>query len=333
MARRDGLSQPETIAGENITVPQDHYKVLGVRRDASAAEIQKAYRSLARKYHPDLNPNDKAAKQKFQEVQQAFDVLSDSSKREMYDRYGSAFESAGPGGPQSGYGWSSGPEAVDLGDLFGERFGHGGSGGFADIFQQFRRAASGTGRRARATGRGRDLEQDLEIPFTQAVTGGQARLTIQRSDGRSHAIDVKIPPGVEDGQKIRLRGQGEPGPRGTSPGDILLRIRVCPHPYFRRRGNDLEVRVPVTLTEAIQGGKVDVPTPKGTISLRVPPHTSSGQRLRVRGHGIAAAERPPGDLYAEIMIVLPTQLADEDRQHAEKIAHRYTSDPRAELRW
>ncbi len=222
---------------------------------------------------------------------------------------------------------------MDLGDLFGERLGQGGSGGFADIFQQFRRAASGTGRRARAAGRGRDLEQDLEIPFTQAVTGGQARLSIQRTDGKSHAIDVKIPAGVEDGQKIRLRGQGEAGPRGTAPGDILLRVRVRPHPFFRRRGKDLEVRVPVTLAEAVLGGKVDVPTPKGTISLSVPPHTSSGKRLRIRGHGIAPAGRPPGDLYAEIMIVLPPRLTDEDRQHAEQIARRYASNPRAELRW
>lgn len=318
-------------------MPQDHYKVLGVRRDASAAEIQKAYRNLARKYHPDLNPNDKAAKQKFQEVQEAFDVLSDSNKREMYDRYGSTFESAGAAGPQSGvYTWSSGPggaETMDLGDLFGERFGPGASGGFADIFQQFRRAASGTGRRTRAAARGRDLEQDLEIPFTQAVTGGQARLTIQRGDGRSHAIDVKIPAGVEDGQKIRLRGQGEPGSRGAASGDILLRVRVRPHSFFRRHGNDLEVRVPVTLTEAVLGAKIDVPTPKGTISLSIPPNTSSGKRLRIRGHGIAPAGRPPGDLYAEILIVLPPRLADEDRAYAEKIARRYSDSPRAELRW
>jgi DnaJ-class molecular chaperone len=320
---------------------EDYYKILGVGRDASPADIQKAYRKLARKYHPDLNPDDKTAKSKFQEVQRAFDVLNDPSKRELYDRYGSSFESMGAGGgPRGGGGWSAwgagpGAEEIDLSQLFGERFGGAEpTGTFADIFSQFRRAG-GRGRAAQAV-RGADIATELEIPFQTAVLGGQAQISLRRPSGQVETITVKIPTGIDEGKKIRLRGKGEEVPGGTA-GDILITIHVAPHPWFTRRGNDLEVRVPVTVAEAALGAKVDVPTPRGTIALRVPAGTSSGKKFRVRGHGVAPKNGAAGDLYAEIQIVLPSPLDEACVEMIKKLdEHAQTAhpqQPRRDLRW
>jgi len=327
---------------------EDYYKILGVRRDASASEIQKAYRDLARKHHPDMNPDDPSAKQKFQKIQAAFDVLNSPEKREMYDRYGSSFETyaAGGGGPRT-HTWSAGPggfaggpggftaEDIDFGQFFGERFGEGQSGGFADLFSHFRRGAGGAtrGQRGASRRRGADLTHELQIPFTTSVTGGEAQVSVQRPTGRVETISVKIPPGIEDGKKIRIRGQGEPAPQGGTPGDILITIRVALHPYFQRRGNNLIARVPLTVGEAAAGGKVDVPTPHGTVSLNVPPGTSSGTKLRVKGYGVAPKGSAAGDLLAEVMIVLPKNLSEADRQAMLDIDRRYGQDPRANLRW
>ena len=168
-----------------------------------------------------------------------------------------------------------------------------GGGGFADLFKQFSRGRGGAARAAPAA-RGNDLKHELTIPFATAVLGGEAALTVQRHDGNVETIKVKIPAGIDDGKKIRLRGQGEPGAGDAPAGDILLTIHVSPHPYFRRTGNRLDVRVPVTLAEAAQGAKIDVPTPHGTISLTVPPNTSSGKRLRIKGHGVQAGQPAGG---------------------------------------
>ena len=325
----------------SATVAEDYYKTLGVSRNAPPAEIQKAYRDLARKYHPDLNPNDKTAKEKFQQVQAAFDVLDDAGKRENYDRYGSAFESAGGGGPQGqAYQWSQpgggqGTEAFDFSDLFGDRYGPEAAGGFGDIFKQFRRASSDRAGAPRGRGRakGRDIEHEIELPLATAVNGGEVQIAVRRVSGKQETIRVKIPPGVEDGKKIRLRGQGEPGQGGGPAGDILIRVRTLPHPHFRRKGMDLEVRVPVTLAEAASGTKVDVPSPHGVITLRVPPGTSSGRRLRIKGQGVAPKGKTPGDLFAEILIVLPEKLDAEDKQLLEKIAEKHPQNPRADLSW
>ncbi len=320
----------------------DYYKTLGVGRDASPADIQKAYRKLARKYHPDLNPDDKTAKTKFQEVQRAFDVLNDTSKRELYDRYGSSFEQMGAGaGPRGGRAtWGAGPgggEEVDFSQFFGERFGGDTSGMFGDIFTQFRRA----GRQRRGGGaetqRGADVAAELQIPFATAVLGGQAQISVRRHDGHVETLNVKIPPGIDEGKKIRLRGQGEPSPMGDTPGDILITVHVAPHPWFHRRGNDLEVRVPVTLAEAALGAKIDVPTPRGTISLHVPANTSSGKKLRIKGHGVAPKNGTVGDLYAEIQIVLPTPLDQECIDLIKQLDAHSTSahpqQPRRDLKW
>jgi curved DNA-binding protein len=317
---------------------EDYYKTLEVSRDASQEDIQKAYRRLARKYHPDLHPDDKSAKTKFQQVQSAFDVLNDPKKREMYDRYGSSYESAaaGAGAAPGGAQWhttAGGPdfENVDFSQFFGDRFSGDEGGGFASIFGNL--GGRGKQRRGRAAQPGSDLESQLEIPFDTAVTGGKAQLSVQRATGKVDTISVKIPAGIDDGKKIRLRGQGEPSPSGGASGDILLTIRVAPHPFFRRRGDDLDVRVPVTLLEAAEGAKVEVPTPRGTVKLRVPPKTSSGTKLRIKGHGVAKSGKTPGDLYAEIAIILPKQLSAEEIEQIRAMCAKSPIDPRADLRW
>jgi DnaJ-class molecular chaperone len=314
----------------------DYYATLGVSRSASPEEIQKAYRKLARKYHPDMNPDDATAKKKFQEVQAAFEVLSDAEKRKKYDQFGSDFESVGAGGgPRTWrYTTTGGPQTYpfDINDLFGggEPDMEGG-GGFADLFKQFSRTRGARG--GARSARGADLKTDLTVPFATAVLGGEAALSVQRGNGNVETIRVKIPAGIDDGKRIRLRGQGEQGDGSGPAGDILLTIHVSPHPHFRRTGTRLDVRVPVTLAEAALGAKVDVPTPQGTIALTVPPNTSSGKRLRIKGHGVRPAGQSPGDLFAEIQIVLPDNLSEDDRQRLAEISNRYPQNPRADLRW
>jgi DnaJ-class molecular chaperone len=319
---------------------QDYYQILGVSRTASQAEIQKSYRKLARKLHPDMNPEDKTAKDKFKKLQEAYDVLNDPQKREMYDRYGSAFESVGGGGGSgAGPHWGAGPrggpagyQEVDFGQTFGQGGPGGGFGGFEEILRQF---AGGPrpGRRPSPRTRGADIAHELHVPFKTAVTGGRAELSVRRADGRIETISVTIPAGIEDGKKLNLRGQGEPSPSGGSPGDLLITIRVAEHPHFRRRGEDLEISVPVTLAEAARGAKIDVPTPQGEISLKIPPGTSSGKRLRLKGLGVANAKGGHGDLYAEVRIVIPDSLDEESLELVRQFDERRRLQPRADLKW
>lgn len=315
---------------------EDYYKTLGLSRDASQADIDKAYAKLARKYHPDVNPDDKTAKKKFQAVQAAYDVLKDPSKREMYNRYGSSFEQMGAGGPQPGPQWraaGAGPGGADFD--FSQIFGGEGAGGFSDLFGQFRRGgAAPGGRRGRAASRppGADLHSEVQIPFNLAVSGGETQLSISRPSGQSETLSVKIPKGIDDGKKIRLRGQGEAGPGGER-GDILLTVRVAPHPWFTRKGENLYVRVPVSLREAAEGATVDVPTPQGTVSLRIPPGASSGKKLRIKGHGVAASGKPAGDLFAELQVVLPAKLDEPSLDAIRQIDAKHPVHPRRELRW
>lgn len=284
---------------------EDHYQTLGVSRTASAEEIRKAYRDLARKYHPDLHPDDESAKEKFKQVQAAFDVLNDSSKREMYDRYGSSFEGVGGGGPGAGWGggnWSGGGPfpgggaEIDLESLFG-----GGGGGFGDLFG---RGRGSRGRRRPAQAPGEDISASISIPFRMSIDGGKTDVRIDRG-GKVETISVTIPQGLPDGARMRLRGQGLPGTGGGPAGDLVLQVRVEPHPVFHRSGDTLEVTLPVSLSEALQGAKVDVPTPWGTIALRIPPGTSSGKKLRAAGMGVHHGNGAKGDLIAEVQIMLP----------------------------
>jgi DnaJ-class molecular chaperone len=316
---------------------EDYYKTLGVGRDASAAEIQRAYRDLARKFHPDMNPDDPSATKKFQQIQAAFDVLNSPEKREMYDRYGSSFETmgagAGPGGG-SAAGFGGGPgevhmEDIDFGELFGQRFGGGGPAGLGDIFSQFRRG----GGRAATRRRGADVTAEVQVPFNTAINGGEVQLSLQRQAAPPETIVVRIPPGIDDGNKIRLRGQGEPAPRSGTAGDLLLTVHVAPHPSFSRRGNHLYLRVPITLGEAAAGATVDVPTPTGTVALHVPPATSSGTKLRIQGHGVPGKKGAAGDLFVEVLIVLPKKLEEADREALRQIDARHPLNPRQNLRW
>jgi DnaJ-class molecular chaperone len=316
---------------------KDPYATLGIQRDASSEDIQKAYRKLARKYHPDMNPDDASAKTKFQEVQSAFEVLSDPEKRQRFDQYGSADDSMHRGPGQQKWTYSTSPQTYpyDLNDLFGAG-GEGdaeSAGGFADLFKQFRRGSAGGQRRPAPAARGTDLKHELTVPFATAVLGGEAAISIRRAGGNVETIKLKIPAGIDDGKKIRVRGQGEPGEAGGPPGDILVTIRTSPHPFFRRTGTRLDVRVPVTLAEAALGAKVDVPTPQGTITLSVPPATSSGTKLRIKGRGVQPKNAPPGDLFAEIQIVLPDNLNEQERQQLADISAAHPQNPRAELRW
>ena len=314
----------------------DYYKTLGVARDASQADIQKAYRELARKHHPDMNPDKPGAVKKFQDIQAAFDVLNNPEQREMYDRYGSSFETMGQGAPQ-GANWGAGPgggfqaEDIDFGQFFGDRFGEGGAG-LGDIFSHFRRSA-GRGAGGASKRRGGDAVSEVTVPFATAISGGEVQLTLHRQSGETETIVVKIPPGIEEGKKMRLRGKGEPASGRGAAGDLMLTVHVAPHPFFARRGNDLLLRLPITLGEAVAGATVDVPTPSGTVSLHIPPGTSSGKKLRIKGHGVAPKSGAKGDLLAEVLIVLPANLTEADRESIRQIDSRCPSNPRQALRW
>ena len=317
---------------------EDYYETLGVARTASAEDIRKAYRDLARKYHPDLHPDDDAAKEKFKQVQNAFDVLNDPSKREMYDRYGSSFEGVGAGGPQGG--WGGGPFGgggggfpgggeIDLESLFG------GGGGFEQIFGRSAGGRAGRGRRRAAQLPGEDVQARIDIPFRLAIDGGKTDMRVDRG-GKTETLTVTIPQGIPDGARMRLRGQGLPGSGGGPAGDLLLEVHIESHPVFRRAGDTLEVTLPVTLSEALEGAKVDVPTPWGTIALRIPPQTSGGRKLRATGMGVRHANGAKGDLIAEVQIVLPDggdAAAVERLREAARAAEAGAADPRAGLRW
>ncbi len=325
---------------------EDYYQVLGVSRGASGDEIQKAYRKLARKYHPDLNPDDKAAQKKFKEVQHAYDVLSDEKKRKLFDQFGPAYEQMGQGG--GGPQWSGQvPPGFEQFEVGGNWPGGGGGGGVPPDLEELLRQFTGGGGgfdfggqttrrrgRARRAEPGADVRHEVEIPFRTAVTGGEVSLRIRRgATSQVEMLTVKIPPAIDDGQTIRLRGQGDASSSGGPAGDLLVTVRIAPHPSFRRDGLDLIVRVPVTLAEAALGGKVDVPTPHGTITLRVPPGTNSGTRLRAKGQGIKKSDSSVGDLYAEIVIAIPKQFDSQSEELIRQLDARLGHNPRAELQW
>lgn len=281
---------------------RDPYKVLGVERGAKEAEIKSAYRRLAKKLHPDANKGDDKAAQRFAEISAAYDLLKDQDKRARFDRgeidaegnpKGFAGDPFAPGGPFAGAGHGA---AADGSWSFR-------SGGFrtedmfADLFNQ-RRSGGGPFSGMSA---GRDVAYTLTVPFLEAVRGGVRRVTL--SGGRT--LDVRIPKAVENGQQIRLRGQGEPGPGGGPAGDALITIRLEPHPLFERDGDTLRLTLPVTLYEAVLGGKVRVPTPSGSVEMTIPPNSSGGRVLRLKGRGVEHEGGPAGDLLVTLRIVLP----------------------------
>lgn len=329
---------------------EDLYQTLGVSREADKTELQKAYRKLARKYHPDMNPDDKAAQEKFKRVQEAYEVLSDEQKRAAYDRYGSDFEKI-RGGQRPGPG-AGGPsfDGLDMEQIFGAagRGGGGGAGfenGFNDFFEQILGGGGspmggrGGGRRPQPgpPPRGQNIRYELSVSFEKAILGGKAEF-YPTGTGKSEKLSVTIPAGVEDGAKIRLRGQGQQVAGGES-GDLILIIQIDEHPHFKRSGRNLELALPISIGEAAMGGKVDVPTPKGTVTLSIPPGSRSGKRLRLKGQGIpfkkkgSSDEIEASDLIAELQIQLPETLSDRGKELIEEFEAEQDYQPRAELKF
>ncbi len=325
-------------------MPADYYKTLGVDRSASTEDIQKAYRKLARKHHPDLADDKEAAKQKFQEIQQAYDVLSDEEKRSLYDRFGPDFEKmAGAGaGP---FGGGGGQMDIDLNDLFGSGgpFAGGGSpfggaggqgAGLEDILRQFGGGFGQAGPQTQAQPQPQqnlDLEESVTISFHNSVVGGQRQISVKRGSGKVEEFTFKIPAGIENGKKIRLRGQGQTDPRTGKQGDLLIKINVASHPHYWRKDKNLHVKLPITIAEATLGGKIDLPTPHGTIAVTIPPGSASGKTLRLKGMGIKTSSGD-GDLIIDLEIVVPTSLTDEQKQSLREIAETM-DNPRADLSW
>lgn len=327
---------------------RDYYDVLGVSRDASKEDIKRAYRNLAKKYHPDRNRADPNATEKFKEAQEAYDVLSDDKRRASYDRFGHAGAAGGFGpddvhfsaGPQGQrvYRWSStgGIDPGDLEDLFGQ------AGGAGDFFEELlgrgrRRRRSAGGRRTRPTPSPQDIEYTANLSFDQAVHGTSVDVDIAgiAGDPNSHErLSVRIPPGVRDGQRIRLKGKGQTLSAGGPRGDLFIICRVRSHPYFERDGHDIYLTVPVSVTEACLGAKIDVPTLDGTSRVTVPAGTASGTKLRLRGRGIKKKSGEAGDQYVVVRIVPPKQLDPESQKLVETLRDRLNGDdPRRNAPW
>ncbi len=316
---------------------RDYYEVLGVSRTASLDEIKRAYRKLAKQYHPDRNPDPKA-EQHFKEVQQAYGVLGDPKKKEDYDKFGAAGVgqwSTEPSG-QRVYQWGEGAtiNAEDLEDLM-SAFGGGGSGGRrASIFNELF-GRSGGAARGRRPIRGGDEEHPIHLTFDQAIHGATMTLRVQPAqNGRPETLEVKVPPGVEDGQRIRLPGRGQPGTGGGPPGDLYLVCSVQPHPFFRREGADIYVEVPVTVPEAVLGARIEVPSIDGRTIVNLPPGTASGAKLRLKGRGLQVPGRKErGDQYVIMQIVPKSNLTGAERDLYEKLREADSSNPRAGKGW
>jgi DnaJ-class molecular chaperone len=320
---------------------RDPYEILGIAKTASEADIKKAFRTLAKKHHPDKHAGDAAAQKRFQEISGAYDILGDKQKRAQYDAGAigadgnpkgfdprqSGFRQGNPFG--GGFGGGGGPGAREFHFSFDDAAsspGGGGAAGFEDIFADL----MGGGRRAksaqnRAT-KGEDFSAAVTVSFAEAAIGGTRRVMLQNGE----QIDVKIPVGVKDGQVVRVKGRGGAG-RGGPNGDILLTVSVAPHPFMIRDGNDIRMDLPVSLKEAVLGGKVPVPTLTGTVSLSVPPNSNTGSVLRLKGKGIAAnGGTEAGDFYVRLVVTLPDKPDESLRGFVQGWTFDY--DPRAKMR-
>jgi DnaJ-class molecular chaperone len=318
---------------------KDYYATLGVSKSATDKEVKQAFRKLARKYHPDVNPGDKAAETRFKEINEAYEVLGDPDKRKKYDELGANWRmyeqaekqgaanpfagqwnvNAGGPGAQGGYRTMT-PEEME--ELFGD------TNPFSDFFTTFfggglgeepgRRGARGRTRQRR----GRDIEHELELTLEDAYHGATRRLALKH-DGHARTVDVRIPVGVADGSRVRVAGEGEHGAGGASSGDLYLRVRLAPHPIFDRKDRDLYVKVPVPVTVAVLGGEAEVPTLSGKpVRLRIPALTQNAQMFRLKGYGMPAVGKPQdkGDAYARVEVLLPTELTPAEREHYEALS-------------
>jgi curved DNA-binding protein len=283
---------------------RNYYEVLGVPRDASDDEIRKAYRALARKYHPDVNPNNPQAETRFKEINEAHTVLADKTKRAQYDRFGTsggqpAYPGAGSttGSTYGGAGGAGGPGSVDFSDIFESIFG-------------------GVDPRGRAAAAGQDVEQKVEITLEEAFTGTDRRFQFHTANGQARTITVKIPPGIEHGGKIRIANEGAPGYGGGRRGDLVVVVNMAPHQRLERRNHDLYAKVPVDLYDMILGGEIRIPVMGGkSLTLKVPPLSQNGTTHRIPNQGMPLRSNPTqrGDLYLQLDVVLPTQLTEAER--------------------
>ncbi|MBA2604199.1 MAG: DnaJ domain-containing protein [Acidobacteria bacterium] len=324
---------------------KDYYQTLGVAKTATEKEIKAAFRRLARKLHPDVNPGDKSAESKFKEINEAHEVLADPEKRRKYDELGAnwrMYEQAQahgqgfPGGSPFGDGPQQGAWTINMGgpggyrtmsqeemqDLFGNE------DPFSDFFRTFfagdaggaREAGRARGARAPRSQKGRDIEHAVELTLEEAFHGATRRISIKEA-GHTRSVDVRIPAGVKDGSRVRAAGEGSSGANGGVAGDLYLRVQVKPHPVFERKGDDLHTRVAVPVTTAVLGGEAQVPTVAGSVRLKIPEGTQNGQVFRLKGHGMSQVGKPEGrgDLYASIDVQLPRALTREQRQHYEAL--------------
>jgi DnaJ-class molecular chaperone len=326
---------------------RDYYEVLGLKRNATESEIRSAYRKLARKYHPDVNPKDKTAEEKFKEVNEAYEVLSDSEKRKRYDELGPNWKSGQDFRPPPGWQEAN----VEFGDMFGA----GRPSGFSDFFEAL---FGGRARRARAgrdfAMRGADVEAEIELMLEEAHRGSTRNISLQGAEtcpecrgsgskdgktacpacrgagvvARPKTLEVTIPAGVRDGSVIRLAGQGQAGASGGAAGDLFLRVRVKPHRLFDVSGDDLQIELPVTPWEAALGAKVSVPTIEGPVDMTIPAGTQGGQRLRLRGQGLNRRGGGRGDQYARLKIVNPSTLTSNERELYERLRNESRFNPR-----
>jgi len=316
---------------------RDYYAILGVPRTASEKEIRSAYRRLARQYHPDVNPGNKEAEERFKEINEAYEVLSDPERRRKYDQLGArwreyeqwerARQAAGEPARPEEFQWfveeaPAGTEYTyrtltdeDLRDLFGE------AGAFSDFFETF--FGRGARREAPRPRRGADLEAPVEVTLEEAYRGTTRQLSLEDATGAPRRLEVTIPPGVDDGARVRIAGQGAPGRAGGAPGDLYLVVHVRPDPRFERRGDDLYVRERAPLSTLLLGGELRVRTPdRRTLALKIPPGTADGQVFRLRGQGMPRLGQPDrrGDLHVEVHVRLPERLTPRQRELLEEFA-------------
>ncbi len=328
---------------------KDYYDILGIKRDASEKEVKQAYRRLARKYHPDVNPGDKSAEARFKQINEAYEVLSDKDKRQKYDRFGDKWQYADQftqGGQQTRH-WDFSP-----GDGASYSFTGGDIGDMESIFEGlFGGARSRTFHRRAQPRRGQDLESTVEVTLEEAYNGTSRTISLQigepcsacKGTGRIQNVpcaqcrgagivasvkrlEVKIPPGVQNGSRIRIAGKGQPSYSGGASGDLYLKITVKPHPNYERRGDNLHTDVPVPLATAILGGEVQVPTPKGKLALKVPPETQNGRVFRLSGQGMPhLGKSARGDLLAKVNVVLPTKLSEKEKELFRQLSETMTA--------
>ncbi len=320
---------------------KDYYKVLGVGKNATQDEIKKAYRKLARKYHPDANPDNPKAEEKFKEIGEAYEVLKDPEKRKRYDQLGSnwkQYANAGrPGGGRRAYSRDFSGAGFNFEDL--------GGGGFSDFFEMFfGRGAKDSGfsnfgsqfggqrqKTRRQNIKGQDLQSSITITLREAYFGTQRSLRLQKG-GKTRNVNVKIPKGIKDGGKIRVAGEGNPSQAGGQSGDLYLVVNIADHPFFTRKGDDLYCEIPVTIKEALYGGKIDIPTFGGKVMAKLPSRTQGGKTLRLKGKGMPRIKRKgTGDLYAKIRIMLPENLTKQQEKSLEDFTKSYGENPRAKI--